>query len=150
MITVFRIGQHSSLSSVSVDVSKRQSLYNHSMKVKLRKLVFVIIWILNIPLKLMCWRLDLQLMVLLGGSENFRRWGLVGESRWWVLEGKIGNAASSSLSLSASWSPWREQLPPPCASIVMCCLSTVFKTTGPSDHGWIFSNCEPKSTFPAL
>jgi hypothetical protein len=34
--------------------------------------------ILNIPQKLMCKRLGIQLMALLGGGGTFRRWGLLG------------------------------------------------------------------------
>jgi hypothetical protein len=88
----------------------------------------VMVWILNVPQKLTYSRLVLQLMVLWGSGGNFRRWGLVGESKplkrilrpWPLLLSLF--LKNKGRAMSSSCAPRHDVLPHHKVA------------TGPSDH----------------
>jgi hypothetical protein len=89
------------------------------------------------------YRFDLQLMALWGGGGAFRRWGLVGGSRWWrhVLEGD-----SRALPLLFLFPNHQEvsSLAQPCWSrhpSCAACLATGPQTMNRANTGW---HCESK------
>jgi hypothetical protein len=85
---------------------------------------------------------------LLGGSGNFRSWGLVeGSWSWGPCLWMAYVVPALPATRSASWSSWGEQFSSIMLFCMMHCLTLGLKGTRPSDKEWNFWNCD-SNLFP--
>jgi hypothetical protein len=134
---------------------------------------------LKYPPKLTCWRLGSQcsstqrlevagssrlwphqwnnpsthskLNGVLGGDRNFRKWGLVRESRSWGEGMPMKGIFCLQLLRIASWPSGGEQLCSIMGSLPWCSASSLGqKPYSPGTKDWNLWNHEPQSFFPVL